>query len=270
MSNFANILYCYRSKGSVHSSNSLEGTMADYLAFPKSRELIAYFRGQEMSVEQWKNRKTDLVPYKNVPGALVDSIWASNSLTIEEKLESKILKVVKDYEGEGGTVYLTGHGIGGAYAVLVALRLLEAYEEAKDRPSAQINVKFAAISFGQPRLGNKRFVEYLNQKLTVYRVTNMDDYFPHFPNSNESELSEPMVHHDTEYWISDDCDCTNEGSNNDELQLYVCSQVKNGEENFECNLGTKGLNIRAHYGPYFGTTFRDCSKSGSKNKKFFP
>ena len=70
-------------------------------------------------------------------------------------------------------VWLTGHSLGGALAVLLAATLLES------------GVPVAGLyTFGAPRVGNSRFAERLNQELADaahWRIVNENDLVPHLP-----------------------------------------------------------------------------------------
>ena len=70
-------------------------------------------------------------------------------------------------------IWLTGHSLGGALAVLLAATLFE----------NGIDVH-GLYTFGAPRVGNKQFAKALNERLdgkAHWRVVNRDDIVPHVP-----------------------------------------------------------------------------------------
>ena len=70
-------------------------------------------------------------------------------------------------------VWLTGHSLGGALAVLLAATLLE----------SRVPVT-GLYTFGAPRVGNIKFASRLNEELTNaahWRIVNQNDLVPHVP-----------------------------------------------------------------------------------------
>ncbi|KAG9285942.1 hypothetical protein G9A89_002362 [Geosiphon pyriformis] len=81
------------------------------------------------------------------------------------------------------------------------------------------------ITLGQPRIGNKDFVEFINmlvlnsvKSFKIYRVTYNNDIVPRLPLEDFIELR----HHDTEYWIPAKCEC-------DEYTVYECKGEQESE-----------------------------------------
>ena len=81
-------------------------------------------------------------------------------------------KVAKAYPG--APIYIGGHSLGGALAVLAAPIIQDTFP---DNKVAQI------ITGGQPRVGNKQFAIWYNGLFESYRVVFNKDLVPHFPNS---------------------------------------------------------------------------------------
>ncbi len=78
-------------------------------------------------------------------------------------------------EAQGKPLFLTGHSMGGALAMLTACRLAKG-----DRPPV------ATYTFGAPRVGDLRFCE--NYRLTTYRVVNRLDLVPEMPFQSVNKL----------------------------------------------------------------------------------
>lgn len=66
-------------------------------------------------------------------------------------------------------IYITGHSMGAALAVLVA-------DEVKDLYGVT-----GVYTFGEPRIGNKKFASYINDRFDVVRVINDKDPVPAHP-----------------------------------------------------------------------------------------
>jgi predicted lipase len=75
--------------------------------------------------------------------------------------------------GSKPSIHYTGHSLGGAVAVLLALDLMEAY------PKAPVTVH----TFGCPRLGDSPFKQYVssNPGIDVYRFVNCNDIIAMLP-----------------------------------------------------------------------------------------
>ncbi|KAG9299871.1 hypothetical protein G9A89_002878 [Geosiphon pyriformis] len=169
-----------------------------------------------------------------------------------------------------------------AYAVLTAL------EFAKEVIiGTKLHIDMFIFTFGQPRIGNGGFSSFVNDVVAMCRITHTNDRVPQFPLVDDK--GEKYCHHDQEAWITHDCNCL-ETSTTTEYVVYECPGYKSewGDIrehpvslnvtrgfkaililsiselflfNKDCNLKQEGSEedaIRAHYGPYFGTTMGDC------------
>lgn len=67
-------------------------------------------------------------------------------------------------------IYITGHSLGGALAVL-------SLPDVKDNFGAVEGL----LTFGQPRVGNKRFASWLGSQVNHERVVHYGDPVPHSP-----------------------------------------------------------------------------------------
>jgi predicted lipase len=70
------------------------------------------------------------------------------------------------------SVTVVGHTAGGAVALLDAV-LLSA------QPSVDVAVN--AITFGMPRVGNKAFADLVDQRISLVRIINKEDFIPTLP-----------------------------------------------------------------------------------------
>ncbi|KAG9307839.1 hypothetical protein G9A89_023404 [Geosiphon pyriformis] len=233
----------------------------------KKEGIVIYFRGPELTRKQWKARKFNLKSDRGKDAWPVDSQWfdvAKNGAL--EVLSQRIVNLTSELTGDTLFTYFTGHGIGGVYAIYLAmLAAMWVKEDLIDRiirNGKKIDV--TVVTFGQPRAGNFDFAQranaYMRSKfLRIYRVTYSNDHVPQRPYLEST--SKPWLHTDREYWISLNCDCSQKKE--PEYELFECPGYSNTDskkygENKECNLGTDGASNTANYGPYFGITFGKC------------
>ncbi|KAG9307710.1 hypothetical protein G9A89_023275 [Geosiphon pyriformis] len=260
MARYANMGYCYSSApGSIGSKKK----NANFLLDLKSRNLIIYFIGPEM--QESIASLMQLSKYQKVEGALVEYGWYSDVQNFMLPIAQRLSKAIETLETGDIKIYFTGHGIGGVYAVLAAIFLKEAFlSYSSEETNNLLNFDFVAVSFGQPRLGNTVFADYINRSLPVYRVTHSNDFIPNFMPLLPKNYR--FKHHEREIWIvPKDCECPRQDFDRFELGYdvfqcfgYLPNAIDKVGENMECNSGTDGKGTSVHFGPYFDTTFKDC------------
>jgi len=93
------------------------------------------------------------------------------ALAVRNQVVEKVNELVQMYPNY--TVQLTGHSLGGAMATFSALDI-----QSNVKP-----VKMNVVTFGSPRVGNEKFVQFWNKKLgrNSMRVVNRFDIVPHLP-----------------------------------------------------------------------------------------
>ncbi|KAI5437253.1 hypothetical protein KIW84_023393, partial [Lathyrus oleraceus] len=70
-------------------------------------------------------------------------------------------------------IYMTGHSLGGALAILLALEL------SSNQLAKRGVISITMYNFGSPRVGNKRFVKVYNEKVKdSWRIVNHKDIIP--------------------------------------------------------------------------------------------
>ena len=80
---------------------------------------------------------------------------------------------------------MTGHGLGGTFAILAAVDFRQIYQFAD-----------AVYTFGACRVGNQQFANYYTSEIPeTYRVINYGDIVPHLP-----VTSAGFVHSSLEEW----------------------------------------------------------------------
>ncbi|KAG9288651.1 hypothetical protein G9A89_006752 [Geosiphon pyriformis] len=261
---WSNQAYC-KADVNFYQVVSIRGALAKVFFEPEFRVIVASFQGQIFSSLQWTKRKSNLVAYKNGGqlidrDARVDEIWFQDVEAMKDSLISLIKHLVLlNLQKEEIFIWLTGHGIGGAYAVLSALALVLDGKLSFELDRDQFNIHFWTITFGQPRIGNSKFSQFVNDELQVIRVTHTNDYVPHYPQFSFHQ--QILKHHQEEHWLAPPptCDC----EELDKIPLYAGLAVyvcKGIEENKKCNAG-QVQTVRSsisHNGPYFGVKMRDC------------
>ena len=136
-------------------------------AFLAKREMdkvaILAFRGTE--AHSWKDVLTDLKFrfYKGEHGVKIHRGFREAYRMVGENVR----KVV-DKEGADYTLYITGHSLGGALAIIAAKEL--------ERDSLA-----ACYTFGNPRVGNEELGEEI--RAPIYRIVNAADGVPRIPPS---------------------------------------------------------------------------------------
>ncbi|KAL1925840.1 uncharacterized protein VTP21DRAFT_723 [Calcarisporiella thermophila] len=158
------------------------GDIGGYLARDdKRRTLIVSFQG----TSSFKNIMTDLtaneVKHPDIAGAEVHrgfynaAIKAKNYLLPKIKHEaSKMGAMFREYEIE-----VIGHSLGGAVATLFTAELVN--HGPKSIPNFNKR-KIVLVTLGEPRVGDRKFVQFINQQPFLQkRVTNRDDPVPFLP-----------------------------------------------------------------------------------------
>ena len=128
-----------------------------------SKEIVITCRGTEPSKPNDLLADLNTVPKRNGVG------WVHEGFRKEAR---KIIDQIFDWaaKNKGKDIYVTGHSLGAAMALYVTQELEYAgYTVTK------------LFTFGQPRLGNKDYVEQI--KADHYRFVNCNDFVTHVPPS---------------------------------------------------------------------------------------
>ena len=135
--------------------------------------LVLAFRGTEKKISDWL---TDLRCVPTVEGktkvhtGFLDAFTKNvdaDGRSVEEAVRDILARPeAKDEQGNPLPLFVTGHSLGGALALL-ATRLIAS------------DVTGACYTFGAPRIGNYEFFRFI--KTPVYRVVNSSDVVPRVP-----------------------------------------------------------------------------------------
>lgn len=136
----------------------------------KSNEsIIIAFRGSDTKSNWILDFDFVYRDYPNVPKAFVHAGFYKGYMQVASQITQVVLALQS--ESPELTVVSTGHSLGAALALLNAAGL------------AQAGVKNLEVwNFGQPRVGNKEFADYVDSQVkTIYRTINQQDIVPHLP-----------------------------------------------------------------------------------------
>ncbi|KAG9298796.1 hypothetical protein G9A89_015817 [Geosiphon pyriformis] len=285
MAQFSYVAYC-QSINEIGKEIPGGHVKADFMYERVSQSLIMYFAGVQLSKAQWSTRKTTLRYYmvpQLQPNALirVEESWYKDVMAMRPRLSTIAKSILRERNVPIKKVIFTGHGVGGAYAVIAGLtwRIESMLSDQNNRlPGVKLSsFETQVVTFGAPRIGNVIFARLVNKVLDVIRITHGNDHVPHYPDSGSGENL--LQHHETEFWIRPNCDCQ-PGDQADEIfechgfhhderqrkQKFISNEsllpegVMSGE-NPECNSGqsiTDVPNDLIHRGPYFGYEMGNC------------
>ena len=91
---------------------------------------------------------------------------------VKDQMLRAVMKLINEHSS--ASVFVTGHSLGGALAVLAALDIKKAIGSRK----------IHLYTYGQPRVGNSDFADYVFSVLPgdqYIRVVHYDDAVPHLP-----------------------------------------------------------------------------------------
>jgi len=139
---------------------------------PPSRQIVVAFRGTD-TLPQLTDEilHHTLVPYPNYERALVNEYFLIAVATLEPIVGPQLAELLRACPD--CTLATTGHSLGGAMAMLFAVR---AREKLPKRP-------MAVYTFGQPRVGDHNLTQLVDKLLpgSLFRIVNAADLIPHVP-----------------------------------------------------------------------------------------
>ena len=139
------------------------GTQAFLATRSTDKIAVLAFRGTE--ADSWKDVKTDIKFrfYKGEHGAKMHRGFRDAYQKIKDQVKSAV-----DQHTQDNTLYITGHSLGGALAIIAAKHL-------------ERDALAACYTFGSPRVGNEEFAEEI--RAPIYRIVNAADGVPRVPPS---------------------------------------------------------------------------------------
>ncbi len=130
--------------------------------------IIITFCGSESSAD-WLTNFISIIDPGPFPNTFVHEGFQDAIFPVVIKIALTLQKYNPD---QNKSIWITGHSLGGALAVLLGAMLIE-----DDFPVQGI------YTFGAPRVGDPNFAQSLDQKINgiFYRVVNEGDIVPHLP-----------------------------------------------------------------------------------------
>lgn len=125
-----------------------------FLVMGDAEKVFVAFRGTEGKLEDWTtNAKYNLVPA--LGGAVHEGFWHAT-----QSIMGDLAQTLDRFCTQGQTIWLTGHSLGGALAMLATAFFVEQ------------GIQPAGLyTFGQPRVGNQNFAfRFLEQYKQSYRL----------------------------------------------------------------------------------------------------
>ncbi|KAG8694272.1 hypothetical protein FRC09_009952 [Ceratobasidium sp. 395] len=202
--------------------------------WPSKQSVVVAHQGTELNNTQAVLTDLEFIPLPlnatRFPGAPLTALVHLGFKAAHARTASIILTTVKDIiaEKQAKTVISVGHSLGGALALLEGLHL---------RLNLPTDINVITRTFGQPRVGNDVFAQFVDQKLPdLARLTIKRDIVPVVP-----PLTSLYRHSSGEVHF------------NAQDVYNSCSGRDNTNEN--CSTGqvlTQGIELVDHLGPYPG------------------
>uniref|UniRef100_A0A6C0DQ19 Fungal lipase-type domain-containing protein n=1 Tax=viral metagenome TaxID=1070528 RepID=A0A6C0DQ19_9ZZZZ len=136
---------------------------------PSTQTIYIVFRGSD-SIRNWiadfEFVKMKYLTFPECDCSVHNGFYSSAKNVIDDVAKViQMLKTKYNYE-----IIVTGHSYGAAVAQLIAMEL------------SAIKIEVAVYTFGQPRIGDMQFANFVNMKIkNVWRIVNNRDIVPHIP-----------------------------------------------------------------------------------------
>ncbi|KAG8777448.1 hypothetical protein FRC12_000365 [Ceratobasidium sp. 428] len=222
--------------------------------WPSKQSVVVAHQGTELNDTRAVLTDLEFVPLPldttRFPGAPLTALVHSGFKNAHARTASVILTTVKDIiaEKQAKTVISVGHSLGGALALLEGLHL---------RLNMPESINVITRTFGQPRVGNDVFAQFVDQTLpNLARVTIKRDVVPVLPplitlyrhSSGEVHFNAQDVYNSCSGAWSPDV----EGG---KVEPYLLRFAGRDNTNENCSTGqvlTQGIELVDHLGPYPG------------------
>jgi len=142
--------------GVIHSEKTM------YIVFRGSSSILNWIDDLEFI-------KTPYLTYNECQCHVHKGFYSATTHVKNATIKS-IWKLYKEYKYDN--IIVTGHSLGAAISQLIAMEL------------RAMNIKSHVLNFGQPRIGDTKYAEFVNTILSeqeLYRITHNKDMVPHVP-----------------------------------------------------------------------------------------
>jgi len=143
---------------------------------PSTSTIYITFRGTS-SILNWLDdievRQTAYITFPEC-GCKVHSGFYKSTLSLSDKVLEYIIKLKSKYPTY--QIITTGHSLAASISQLISMEL------------SKHNIESSIYNYGQPRVGNQKYAEFVNKKITNYwRFTHNKDMVPHVPPMKEMD-----------------------------------------------------------------------------------
>ncbi|CEF68465.1 Lipase, class 3 family-containing protein [Strongyloides ratti] len=234
-----------------------------YAVFPSKNLTIISFRGTKNFLSYFHQIENayNFVQYSEVTSnyGYVEKYYKSVADDVFNKFIVKNINAAP----QNMKYIITGHSLGGALAVMTALKLVVTLTAKPE--------DIQVITFGEPRIGDYQFAEFVQGNLpTLFRLVHNKDIIPHFPGCTTKagdatvclRLSQKPFHHTQEVFYNNDKDNSQYTlCDKDNGEDSKCADSLNVVDNIE------GL-ISNYHNTYFGINIQKYGESGCQNSAY--
>lgn len=171
-------------KAFTNSSWDMQG----YVGYSSTHNaIIVAFRGSS-NIKNWiSDFDAAQVGYGKCSGCNVHHGFYTSYMTVSSSVKAQLTTLVSKYRN--APIYVTGHSLGGAIAIVAALDIHSTYGN---------SIKL--YTFGEPRVGNGAFASFVNSQIPdTFRVIHYADIVPHLP-----PVASNYKHTNYEVWYTED------------------------------------------------------------------
>jgi hypothetical protein len=197
-----------------------------------ARTIYMVFRGTSSLLNWVDDVEIHQVPYTTYPEC-TDCVVHNGFYRSSNGVKSQCMNILQKYPNH--TIIVTGHSYAAAIAQLISMELL--YN----------NITSIAYTFGQPRIGNPNYANFVNEKFkNLWRFTHNRDIVPHVPFMRYQHSCQEIFQ---------------DGAG----QYYKCSQVDGEDPRCANQYAMYQTNVADHY-TYLNHEL-DCEKSTTMLRK---
>lgn len=152
----------------IHDNVSdMQGFVA---VLPSEKTIYIVFRGSQ-TIRNWLEDLEFIQIQYQYCDCKVHYGFYKTALNIMDGLIPVIKKVKEQYHNY--SVIVTGHSYGSAVAQLISIELL-----------VLLQIESTVYTFGQPRIGDANYANFINTKINLWRIVHNRDIVPHIPFTN--------------------------------------------------------------------------------------
>lgn len=144
--------------------------MQGFVAYEQQKNaIIVAFRGS-VDIKSWiADLDAPQMSYPKCTGCMVHVGFYKAYMEVSPSIKAQVQIILSKYRT--AQIYVTGHSLGGAMAVVAALDIKATFGKLDQ-----------FYSYGQPRVGNQAFADYFASQISSgHRVVHYADIVPHLP-----------------------------------------------------------------------------------------